>query len=89
MEFDKNRMANINTKYFYNTYIINENVYLSYYIDGSKTSGHKFYNIDQMTINMISDMCNMTYEYYIIQPMSMCERQIKMSFARSPHLIKS
>ena len=28
-----------------------------------------------MTININSDRCNMTYEYYIIQPMSMCEKK--------------
>ena len=31
----------------------------------------------------------MTYEYYINQPMSMCERKINMNFARNPLLINS
>ena len=31
----------------------------------------------------------MTYEYYINQPMSMCERKINMNIARNPHLINS
>ena len=42
-----------------------------------------------MKINIISDRCNMTYEYYINQPMSMYERKISMNNARNPHLINS
>ena len=42
-----------------------------------------------MTINIISDRCNMTYEYYINQPMNMCERKVNMNIARNPHLINS
>ena len=42
-----------------------------------------------MTINIKSDMCIMTYEYYVNQPMSMCERKINMTIARKPFLINS
>ena len=42
-----------------------------------------------MAINIISDRCNMTYEYYINQPMSVGERKINMNIARNPRLIKS
>ena len=42
-----------------------------------------------MTIDIISDRCNMTYEHYINQPMSMCERKLNMNIARDPHLINS
>ena len=31
----------------------------------------------------------MTYEHYIIQPMTMCERKINMNNAKNPHLINS
>ena len=34
-----------------------------------------------MTINIISDRCNMTYERYINQPMLMYERKINMNIA--------
>ena len=30
---------------------------------------------------------NMTYEYYMDQPMSMCERKINMNNAKNPQLI--
>ena len=42
-----------------------------------------------MTINIISDRCNMTYEKYINQIMSMCQRKINMIIARNPQLINS
>ena len=42
-----------------------------------------------MTINTKSDRCNMTYEYYINQPMSMCVRKTNMKCARNPHFINS
>ena len=88
-DFDNNFIANIKINCFYNTGIININIYLSYYIDCFKSRGHKFYNINQLTINIISDRCNMTYEHCINQPMSICERKINMNIARNPHLINS
>ena len=42
-----------------------------------------------MTIIIISDRCNMTFEHYIIQPMSKCERKKNKNIARNPRLINS
>ena len=42
-----------------------------------------------MTMNINGNRCNMTYENYINQPMSMCERKINMNFARNPKVINS
>ena len=89
VDFDNNFIANIKTNYFYNTEIININRYLIYDNECFKSRGHKFYNINQMAINIFSDRSNMTYENYINQPMSMCETKINMIFARNPHLINS
>ena len=89
LEFDKEFIANIKNNYFYNTDIINIKRYFLYDIDCLKSRGHKFYNINQLTINIFSDSCNMTYEYYINQLMSMCERKINMNNDRNPHLINS
>ena len=75
--------------FFYNTDIIKINRYLLYDIDCFKSRGHKIYNIKQKTINKFSDMCNMTYETYFNQPMSMCERKINMNITRNPQLINS
>ena len=74
IEFDNNFIANIKTNCFYNTDIINKNKDLLFDIACFKSRGLKFLNINQMTIKIIRDMCNMTFEHYINQPMSMCER---------------
>ena len=87
IEIDNNFVAIIKTKYFYNTDIINRNKILINVIDCFKSRGYKFYNNNQMTMNTISDRCNMTYEQYINQPMSMCERKINIIIARNPHLL--
>ena len=42
-----------------------------------------------MTINIISDRCNMIYEHYFVQSMHMCERKINLKIAKNPHLINS
>ena len=60
-----------------------------YGIDCFKSRGYEFYKNNQMTINIISDRCNMTNENYLNQPVSMCERKINMNIARNPHLINS
>ena len=40
-----------------------------------------------MIIKTVSCMCNMSYKYYINQPMSMLERRINFIIARNPKLI--
>ena len=89
VEFDNNFIANIKTNCFYNTDFININRYLLYDIDCFKSGGYMFHNTNQMTINIISDRCNMTYELYNSQRMSMCERKLSLNIARNPHLINS
>ena len=89
IEFDNNFLTNIQTEYFYNTDLNNINRYLLYEIDCFKSRGQKIYNINQMTNNIISDRCNMTYERYINQPKTMCERKINMNIARNLQVIIS
>ena len=89
IELDNNFIANIKSSYFCNTDITNINKFLLYDIDCFKSMGYKFYIVNQMTINLISDRCNLTYEKYINQPMSMCERKINIIIARNPEKIKS
>ena len=87
VEFDNNFTTNIKTNYFNNIDSDNMKSYLLYYIDCFKPRGYKFYNINQMTISSISDRVNMTYKFYMNQPMSMCERIINMNIAKNPQLI--
>ena len=89
IEFDNMLIANIKTNYFYNTDIINIKKYLSYDIDCFKSRGYIFYNINQMTNNIFSDRCNMTYEQYNFQPMHLCERKINLNIAKNQHSINS
>ena len=42
-----------------------------------------------MTVNSISDRCNLTYQLYINNPMPMVERRLNMIIAKNPQLIKS
>ena len=42
-----------------------------------------------MIINTISCKCNMSYEYYISNPMPMVERRINFIIAKNPQLINS
>ena len=61
IEFHNNFIGNKQTDYFNTTDIIDINEYLLYDIDCFKSRGYKFYKINQMTINIISDRCNMAY----------------------------
>ena len=63
--------------------------YLLYWIEYFISRGYKFYKINEMITQSISDRRDMTYKYYINQPMSKCERKINMNNARSPQLINS
>ena len=89
IEFDNDFTAIIQTNCFYNTDFVNIKLYLLYSIDCCESRGYKFYNINQIAINIIRDRCNMTCEQYINQPMSLCERKINMNIARNPQLIIS
>ena len=66
IEFDNNFITIIETSYFNNTDIIDKSRYSFYDIDCFKSRGYNFYNINQMTINIISDRCNTTLKKYIL-----------------------
>ena len=85
-EFDINFTTNMKTTYFNRIDSDYTKSYLLYYIDCFKSRGYKFQKINQMTINSISDRSNMTYKYYMDQPMSMCEKK-NMNIAKNPQLI--
>ena len=42
-----------------------------------------------MIINTISCLCNMTYKYYLLNPMPMVERRINYIIAKCPKLINA
>ena len=50
--------------------------------------GYKFQNINQMTINTISDRCNMRYEYYIHPPMFPLETKLNINIGKNLRLLE-
>ena len=88
-EFDNNSKINIRTNYVLNieSEKINK-IFLLYYIDCLELR-YKFCHINQMNINTKSDRCNMTYNRYMNNPMSMVERQINFNIAKNPNLFNT
>ena len=78
--------TNIKTNNFSNTDIVNINSYLLYYIGFCELRRYNFHNINQMIINIISDMCYKTYANQINNPMPMVERRLIMKIAKNPQL---
>ena len=69
LEFDNNSTTNIQTDYCYNMDDLTKiKSYFLYGIDCFKSRGYKTYNINQMSNKSLSDKCNMTYKYYMNQP---------------------
>ena len=81
-----NRLINIEINYHHNTDYINLKCLLFFY-----TESHiiKNFKINQMIINTISCLCNMTYKYYLLMPMSMLERRINYIINKNPQLINA
>ena len=89
IEFDNKFSTIIETKFFNNIDSDKIKSFLLCYIDCFKSRGYKFYIINRMTINSISDRCNMTYEHCRSQPMSICELQVNLNVAKNPQLANS
>ena len=89
LDLDNIFIIDIETNFVHNKKSEKIKIYLLYCIDCLKIKGYKFCNINQMTINTTNDKCNSTYENYMNNPMSMCERKINLNFAKIPQLINS
>ena len=64
-------------------------IYLLSGIENFVSRGYIFCNINHITIDIVSDKCNMTYEYYINRPMQAIELKLNMIIAKNPQLINS
>ena len=60
---------------------------LLYSIEYLESKGYKFQNINQMTINTVSDRCNMKYEHYMHAPMFPLETKLNIIIAKNPQLL--
>ena len=78
LEFDNNSLQSIETNYRLNTDNIYMKTCLLTCIEYFILRGYKICNNNQITINSINDRCNMTYEYYISQPMQAIELKLNM-----------
>ena len=87
IQFKNNIFATIQINNHLNTDYINIKSYLLFFIDSCEYGDFIFDNIFNMEINTISCRCNMTYKYYMNNPMSMLERRINFIIARNPYLI--
>ena len=52
-----------------------------------KSKGNNFCNINQMIINLYSDICNITNEYAQYPISNSIERRININFGRKPQLL--
>ena len=87
IQFKNNIFATIQINNHLNTDYINIKSYLLFYIDSCEYGNFIFDNIFNMEINTISCRCNMTYRYYMNNPMSMLERRINYIISRNPYLL--
>ena len=87
IQSDNNYTRNLSTACVHN--IEFEKIFQSliYYIECLKINGYKFENVNQMTINAISDRCNMKYEYYKHPPMFPLETKLNIIIAKNPQLL--
>ena len=60
---------------------------LLYCIEYLQSKGYKFQNNNQMSINTVSDRCNMKYEYYMHPPMVPLETKLNIITAKNPLLL--
>ena len=87
IQFDNNSLIDIKSEYVRNIENVKIIQCLKYSIECHKLKGYKFHNIIQMTINTVSDRCNMKYEYSIHPPMFPLETNLNIIFAKNPRLL--
>ena len=85
-QFDDNSTRDLNTYCVHNIEIEKISQYLLYCIEYLESKGYKFRNIDQMTVNTVSDRCNMKNEYYIHLPMFSLETKLNI-IIKNPQLL--
>ena len=81
-----NRSVDIEINFHHITDYINLKSYLFFY---TGSHGIKKFNINYMIINTISCLCNMTYKYYLLNPISMLERRLNYIISKNPSLINT
>ena len=86
IQFDNNSTRDLKTDCFHNIEIEKISQCLSYCIEDLESKGYKFQNNNQMTINTVSDRCNMKYEFFIHPTMFPFETKLNITIAKNPQL---
>ena len=74
----------LDTVYIHNKEIYKILIQLLFFIDMMKSDGKIFINIDKMTIDINSDLCNMTDIYSRYMRLNPIERRINIIFSKNP-----
>ena len=82
-----NFTTNIETNYVHNIESHKMKGDLLYCIDCMKLEGYNFCNINRMSINTVSDRCNMTYKYHTRKPLHPLETKLNIVIAKNPKLL--
>ena len=88
MRFDNNSTRHLKTELVHNIEFEKINQTLIYYIEYLESKVYKFQNINQMSINTVSDRCNMTCEYYKHPPMFPLETKVNIFLGKNPRLLE-
>ena len=84
IQFDNFSPRDLKTDCVHNIEIEKISQCLLYCIEYLESKGYEFQNINQMTINTVSDRCNMKYEYYMHPPMFPLETKLNIIIAKNP-----
>ena len=87
IQFDNNSTIDLKTDRVHNIEIEKIIRCFLYYIEYLESKGYKFQNINQMTINTVSDRCNMKYEYFMHPPMFPLETKLNVIIGKNPQLL--
>ena len=86
IKFNNNFIQNLETNHHSNSELSNVKSYLLSFIDSFTTRGYEFCKINHITIYTMNHRCDITYGYYMKQPMHFLERRLNMLIAKNPHL---
>ena len=89
LKINNNITQCIETNYYSNYAMQDIKSDLLCYIEYFIWKGFEFCHINYKSIDSINDRCNMTYEYYINQPMPALELRLNMIIAKNPESINS
>ena len=86
LKFNNNYIQTLETNYHSKSELNNMKSYLLSFIDSFTTRGYEFCKINHITIYTMNHRCDITYGYYMKQPMHFLERRLNMLIAKNPHL---